>query len=151
MPSSVRALLGPGDRSLCYALDAAGSPVVAARDALILPGGTRLPWQRIELVQWDDPTLTITDEAGLVRSVELDAPGALPDVAYERVTASIVVSRHVPLAGELGVRIVARRAPDSGTDELDWRLHYDAGLDPGDPGVQADAERAFARVRAAYL
>lgn len=148
-PPAVRALLGDGERALCYAWDATGTPVVATLGALLLPDGTRLPWHRIELVEWDDPTLTVSDEAGRMRTIGLDAPGRLPDVAYERVTATIVVSRHVPLAGELGVRIVARRATDA--DELDWRMRYDDGLDPTDPGVQADAERAFTRVRNAYL
>jgi len=66
-------------------------------------------------------------------------------VVNERVKASVVVQHHVPLRGDKGVRIVARRVP-GGTD-VTWRVTFDPGLDPQDPALRADAEAALAEVR----
>ena len=57
----------------------------------------------------------------------------------ERVTASVLLVRHVPITGKRGVRVVARRAP-SGRSEVHWVYEYDAGIDPDDPVVQAAAD-----------
>ena len=74
----------------------------------------------------------------------LDEPGSLPTVVYERVTSSVVVSERVALRGELGARIVARRAGDG----LRWTVTFDAGLDPRDPVLRAEADEALAELRA---
>jgi hypothetical protein len=65
----------------------------------------------------------------------------------ERVTASVLLTRHVPIAGRRGVRVVARRAP-SGRSDVRWIYEYDEGVDPDDPFVRAAAETALAAARA---
>ena len=39
------------------------------------------------------------------------SPGCCSQLVRERVTASVVLQRHVPVAGRRGVRVIARRAP----------------------------------------
>ncbi len=51
----------------------------------------------------------------------------------ERVTASVVLQRHVPLTGRRGLRVIARRAP-RGDRPLAWFYEYDEGVDPDGPG-----------------
>ena len=65
----------------------------------------------------------------------------------ERVTASVLLVRHVPITGKRGVRVVGRRAP-SGRSEVHWVYEYDVGIDPTDPVVQAAASAALASARA---
>ena len=64
----------------------------------------------------------------------------------ERVTASVVISRHVPITGRSGVRVVARRAP-SGKSAVHWVYEYDAGIEPDDPFVQTAAAAALDAAR----
>ena len=64
----------------------------------------------------------------------------------ERVTASVLLVRHVPITGKRGVRVVGRRAP-SGPAPVHWVYEYDAGIDPEDPVVRAAAESALAAAR----
>lgn len=125
--------------------DAAPRHVVATDRALYLPGGVRLLWQRIDRAGWDDSGLWVVTTDGAEHRVGVPAPGALPEVVHERVTASIVASRHVRLGNRGGVRLVARRAP--GGDSLEWELLFDRGLDPDDPGLRALAEQALEEVR----
>jgi hypothetical protein len=62
------------------------------------------------------------------------------EMIRERVTASVLLQRRVPVSGRLGVDVVARRPPHrDGT--ITWVYTYDAGLDPDDPAVQ-EAARA---------
>ncbi len=124
---------------------AASRHVVATDRALYLPGGVRLLWQRIDHAWWDDADLRVVTTEGAEHRVGVPAPGALPEVVRERVTASIVASRHVRLGNRGGVRLVARRAP--GGDSLEWELLFDRGLDPDDPGLRALAEQALEEVR----
>ena len=65
----------------------------------------------------------------------------------ERVTASVLVSRHVPVTERRGVRIVARRAP-AGRSEVQWLYEFDEGIDPDDAFVRAAAETALAAAKA---
>lgn len=65
----------------------------------------------------------------------------------ERVTASVIVSQHVPLDGPRGVRVVARRPPGT-AEELTWSMLFDEGVDPSDPAVLDAAEEALSAVRA---
>ena len=64
----------------------------------------------------------------------------------ERVTASVVLQRHVPLAGRRGLRVIARRAP-RGNQPVAWFYEYDEGVDPADPAVRAAAEAALRDAR----
>ncbi|MBI2243001.1 MAG: hypothetical protein HYU55_03290, partial [Nocardioides sp.] len=61
----------------------------------------------------------------------------------ERVTASIVLQRHVPVDERRGLRVIARRAP-SGNRPVQWVYEYDEGVDPDDPEVRRLAREALA-------
>jgi hypothetical protein len=137
--------IDPDDRVLTHARTAQGGYAVATDRALYLPGGTRLPWYTIDRGVWDEDGLRILTTKGETHSVSLPSPGRLPEAVRERVTNSIVASRHVPLTDLGGVRLVARRVP--GKDQPVWELLFDAGLDPSDPGLRALAEQALEEVR----
>ena len=53
------------------------------------------------------------------------------------------MSERVELRGELGARIVARRAGEG----LRWTVTFDPGLDPSDPALRAEADAALAELR----
>jgi len=138
-----------GERVLAWAESAEGQVLAGTRDALYLPG-VRLAWEDVERADWDQ-------ESGRLRVVEVGAwgerrsqhtflisePRRLLELLRERVTASIVLVRHVPVIGRRGVRVIARRA-SSGDRELRWVYEYDAGIDPDDPTVRLAAESALA-------
>jgi hypothetical protein len=149
--------LAAGERLLAWAPLADGGFVGGTRDALYLPA-TRLPWEQVQVADWDrDETRLRVREVGtwgeprpehvllLHESAAKDADRLL-QLLRERVTASVLVSRHVPVTGRRGVRIVARRAP-SGRSDVQWFYEYDEGIDPDDPFVRAAAETALAAAR----
>jgi len=78
--------------------------------------------------------------------LDVEEPGRLLELVRERVTASVVLQRHVPLEGRRGVRVIARRAP-RGDRPVEWLYEYDEGIDPDDPAVRFEAERALAAAR----
>ena len=63
-------------------------------------------------------------------------------------TATILLSQLLPVSGKQGVRIVARRQP--GSDEVQWQIVPDAGVDLADPAVRARVDAAI-RVMATEL
>lgn len=133
---------------------------VGTRAALYVPGGQdhgepyrRVPWASIDRADWNDADqeLRITELAGfgqpMPRSVgRLRGADRLLQLVRERVTASVVAVRAVPLRGRLGVRVVARRDPDR-SGELTWSAVLDSGLDATDPAVIDAAQEALERVR----
>ena len=132
-----------GDKPLAWAA-VAGDWVVASRDRLFLPLQAPVTWDQVIRAAWDAPVLELQLAEGPYRLV-IENPGLIPDVVNERVKASVVVQHHVPLRGDKGVRIVARRKP--GGAEVTWRVTFDAGLDPADPELRADADAALAELR----
>jgi len=144
-----------GERVLAWAVGPDGRAIGGTRDALYLPDREppRLPWEEIAKAEWD------SDER-VLRVVEVGTYGALqpehrillvdPDrlltLVRERVTASIVVQRHVPVRGRLGVRVLGRRPP-AGSGGIAWFVEYDVGLDPADPSVEAVVDAALASAR----
>lgn len=134
-----------GERVLTHARSADSGHVVATDHALYLPGGVRLPWHTIERGTWSEEGLHVRTTDGATHEVAVPEPGRLPETVRERVTASIVVTRHVKLPGRGGVRLVARRVP--GKNEPVWDLMFDEGLDPSDPGLRALAEQSLEEVR----
>ena len=144
--------LGPGERLLAWTESASGDLVGGTRDALYVPAG-RVPWEQVEAADWDKETSVLrVSEVGTwgERRPEhvftLEQPGRLLELVRERVTASVVLQRHVPLAGRRGVRVIARRAP-RGDQPMRWVFEYDEGVDPLDPAVQRAAEDALAAAR----
>ena len=144
--------LGPGEKLLAWTESTAGDVVGGTRDALYVPAG-RVPWEQVEAADWDKETSVLrVSEVGTwgERRPEhvftLEQPGRLLELVRERVTASVVLQRHVPLAGRRGVRVIARRAP-RGDQPMRWVFEYDEGVDPQDPDVQRAAQDALAEAR----
>jgi hypothetical protein len=147
-----------GERLLAWAPVAGGGWVAGTRDALYLPD-ERLPWEKVQAAEWDTEHARLrVSEVGtwgaqrprhaLVLDEEAEAEtGRLLQLVRERVTASVLLSRHVPIDGRRGVRVIARRAP-SGRSDVQWAYEYDVGIDPDDPFVQTAAEDALAAAKA---
>ena len=144
--------VGPGERLLAWAETGDGAVVLAGtRDAVYLDG-TRVPWEQVEAADWDsDAGMFRLSEVGTwgeqrrEHTFSLGEPGRFLVLVRERVTASVVLQRHVPVRGAAGVRVIARRAPRGGP--IAWFLDYDQGLDPSDPEVRALTEAALASAR----
>jgi hypothetical protein len=147
-----------GERVLAWAESTSGQVAAGTRDALYVtvPGSdaqTRVPWEQVEAADWDRDTsqLRVTEvgswgEARIEHILTIEEPGKLLELVRERVTASVVLQRHVPISGRRGVRVIARRAP-RGDRPLAWFYEYDEGVDPDDPGVRVAAEAALAAAR----
>lgn len=146
--------VGAGERVLAHASTEAGAAVAGTREALYVPVGAagewaRLPWEAVESADWDADERTLrvlgVGTFGEVRprhEVVLERPERLLQLVRERVTASIVLQRHVPVRGKRGLRMVGRRAPAGGP--VQWFHEYDPGVDPADPEVRAAAAEALA-------
>ena len=147
----------PGEKVLAWAESSSGAVVAGTRDALYVasPGSaeTRLPWEQVEAADWnrDSSRLRISEvgqwgEQRIEHALTIEEPGFLLELIRERVTASVVLQRHVPLTGRRGLRVIARRAP-RGDRPMAWFYEYDEGIDPDDPFVRAAAEAALAAAR----
>jgi hypothetical protein len=147
--------LGHGEVELARAVSDAGL-VVGTRDALYVPtsvGHLRVPWEDVETADWDpEGDVLRVREVGTWGErrpeylLAVDDPGRLLELVRERVTASVLLQRHVAVEGTRGVRVIARRAP-SGERAVTWLFEYDEGLDPADPLVAHAAETALAAAR----
>jgi hypothetical protein len=149
--------VAPGERLLAWTALGDDEWLAGTRDALYLPVG-RVPWEQIEAADWDrDEGRLRVSEVGTWGEQRPVHTFAIPDssardahrllqLLRERVTASVLISRHVPVSGRRGVRVVARRAP-SGRSPVTWVYEYDAGIDPADPFVRAAAETALAAAK----
>lgn len=142
-----------GERVLALARTSDGAEVVGTRDALFLPGGVRIPWEQVQAADWDNDAATLSvAEVGTwgderpVHTVAVEEAGLLLELVRERVTASVILQRHAPVRGALGLFVIARRAP-RGDQPLQWSFEYDKGLDPDAPEVKAAAIAALERAR----
>ena len=147
-----------GERLLAWAESSSGQVAAGTRDAFYVAqpdseAGTRVPWEQVEAADWDRDTsrLRVTEvgswgETRVEHVLTIEEPGKLLELVRERVTASVVLQRHVTISGRRGLRVIARRAP-RGDRPLTWFYEYDEGVDPGDPGVRAAAEAALAAAR----
>lgn len=137
-----------GTRDALYVVRSLGS------DRFALEETVRIPWEEVQAADWDQ-------DSGALRVKEvgswgeqrpehvftLEEPGRLLELVRERVTASVVLQRHVPIDGRRGVRVIARRAP-RGDRPITWLYEYDEGIDPADPAVRTAAEEALATAQA---
>ena len=147
--------LAPGESELARATSGSGL-VVGTREALYVPtivGHVRVPWEQVEAADWDqDGDVLRVREVGTWgerRSeyhVAIAEPGRLLELVRERVTATVLLQRHVAIEGSRGVRVIARRAP-SGSREVTWLFEYDEGIDPDDPVVAHAADAALETAR----
>ena len=146
-----------GERVLAEATGQDGTVLAGTRDAFYAqpPGGevSRVPWEQVEAAHWDADTdrfrLSEVGAWGQERREHvavLAEPGRLLELVHERVTASVVLQRHVPVEGRRGLRVIARRAP-RGHRPVEWVYEYDEGVDPDDPSVAAAAREALEAAR----
>lgn len=133
-----------GERVLAHAASASGILVATTR-ALHLPGGHAAPWEYIDRARWDDDGLVFVEEGSGEHRFAIAEPGALAEAVYERVTATILASQRVAIAGDSGARLVARRPP--GGDTVTWQVHLDDGVDPADDAVRARVGAALDRLQ----
>ena len=114
-------------------------------------GWRHVGWHRIEHGGWnaENRTLSWSEYGGRRGRVSLSAPGRLPELFRERVAASIAVERFVPVAGERGVTVTARREL-GGEGELSWHSTLTRGLTWSSVGVTETAEQAMAALRSEY-
>ena len=151
-----RADLPRGEKVLASARASDGSWLLGTRRSLVLVLPTevaRFAWEEIEDANWhqDDSRLAVTGvgEYGRPRpsyTFEMGDPALLLQLVRERVTASIVLQRRVPVRGGLGVSVIGRRSPVGGP--VHWMHAYDVGLDPEDPEVVAVADLALLQAQA---
>ncbi len=148
--------VAPGERVLAWAVGETVA-VVGTREALYLQGRSpgaggpqRIPWERVESAGWDAERslLRVREVAAWGEEqpehrVQLDTPVRLLQLVRERVSATVVVERHVPVEGRRGLRVIARRAP-TGPRPVTWWFEYDEGIDPEDPAVREAADAALA-------
>jgi hypothetical protein len=154
LPEDVRTALRleRGEHVLAHATDTAGRSVVATDLGLHLQtptgGFRRLGWEAIDQVSWDQDAATLhvrEADGGAAQAIPMREPGMLPETVRERVNSTIVISEHVRLAGNRGVRLVARRSPRGGA--VRWEMLFDRGIDPEDPSTRALAESALDHLR----
>jgi hypothetical protein len=135
-----------------------GHWVAGTRAAVYLPDDAselrRVGWEHIERAAWnsEESILHVYETTAFgtpLRATDLavDDPGRFGQLLRERVDASIVIQRHVPLTGKKGVRIVGRRNPADTTADISWNFVLDKGLEPTQPGLLDRAEAALAGVR----
>ena len=162
-----RAALPRGARVLASARAEDGTWLLGTRDALVVvppeaidrvvepfdkvrnrPVET-IPWERVATADWnkDEDRLRVIEvaEYGVVPPAHVLAvpePGLLLQLVRERVTASIVLQRRVPVGGRRGVTVIARRPPQ-GSGETIWAVELDPGLAPEDPAVREAAARGL--------
>ena len=155
-----RADLPRGERVLAHTVAKDGTWLLGTRVRLVLVEGSdssgeaviKIPWETVEDAAWDqeDARLRVTEigqygEPRPTHSFEVQDPALLLQLIRERVTASIVLQRRVPVRGKLGLTVIARRSPVGGP--VAWMHAYDAGVDPADPEVVAVADQALEQAR----
>jgi len=149
--------LGERERPLACATDGAQIWYVGTALALHIcdaSGCRRIAWEAVEHADWDRDTeqlevveLAEFGERKPTHRAALQSPERLLQLIRERITASVVVSRFVPVQGKLGITVVARRRPHS-DDPLAWSVVVDRRLDETSPPVVAAAELGLAEARA---
>jgi hypothetical protein len=114
----------------------------------------RVSWEKVERAGWDSEksVLTVWETTSFgtpLRATDLpvDDPGKFGQLLRERIDASVLIQRHVPLVGKSGVRIVGRRNPADPDARVSWNFVLDKGLSPDQPDVVDKAEAALAAVR----
>jgi hypothetical protein len=119
-------------------------------------GWRHVGWHEIERGRWNAELrkLTWVLHAAPGRlsphgSLELVEPGRLPELFRERISATIAIERFVPLVGDRGVTITARRDL-GGTGTVDWHGSLTRGLSWESDGVRAAVDQAMEELKREY-
>lgn len=114
-------------------------------------GWTHVGWHEIERGGWNVETQTLSwvRHDGDRGSVALAEPGRLPELFRERVEASIMIKKYVPLVGDRGVTVTARRNL-AGRGEITWHSTLTKGLSWQIDGVREAVDVVMAEVRTEY-
>jgi len=153
--TSLQSEPGRPARILAWAVGPAGDQFCVGSPAALSWGGPsgwrHVGWHLIERGGWNAELhqLSWVQLDGRRGAVQLDAPGRLPELFRERVEASIVVRQFVPLAGERGVTISARRDLGAGGG-IEWNTSLTRGLSQQSEAVQQAVDEALAATRAEY-
>ena len=152
VPAEVSALVSEHERVLVWsALNPAGWLVATDESLHTTEPSIDARWVQVLGASWDDPVLEVRLLAdGEVVSLQVEPVDArsVPQVVRERIEQSLMVEKHVPLSGSLGVRFLARRDPQN--VDVFWQRLPDPGIDLSDPGLAAAADRAEAELRQVY-
>ena len=160
LPVDRRPALGPEERIVAWARGAGDEVVVLTNHGIWLPGADgRLGWHEIHKATWSGRDLALvasrevaaTDDYTVVADLPATVhalldPDNVPPQVHTRVTKSIAYTRHHPLPGGGGVRVVARRVP--GVNGLRWTVRYDDDTDPAAAEVPAATAELVAYGRA---
>ena len=123
-----RADLPRGEKVLAHTVAKDGTWLLGTRLRLVVVGGgelpeeqraVQIPWETVEDAAWkqDDARLRFTEtgqygEPRPTYSFEVEDPALLLQLVRERVTASVVLQRRVPVRGRLG--LTCDRPPQPG-------------------------------------
>lgn len=176
-PASVAALVPEGERLMAWGtgpvrVDGEPTVVVATDKTFIAPGYLGpISWTDLARAEWSDTLLevvTLRAMQGLEPPVRinLDEPGSVPQVVWERIESRIILQRHIELDGKLGARVIVKRTdhtsrPDIETtteletigvppgieDPVQWLVVFDAGIDAEDPKIRALVDAAVERLK----
>ena len=111
-------------------------------------GWTHTAWHEIERGEWNGETRTLRWRRldGGHGSAVLSEPGRMPELFRERIAATIALERFVPITGERGVIVTARRnLVEDGA--ISWHTTLTRGLTWGTDGVREAADRAVEQLR----
>jgi hypothetical protein len=130
---------------------AVASPSVLSYDD-VAGRWSHLGWHEIERGGWDEETGALTwQHVDQTRgALALTEPGRLPEVFRERVAASIVLERLVPVRNGRGVLISGRRDLADAAAAITWNTSLQRGLTWQMEGVRAAVDEAVAQVRREY-
>lgn len=106
-------------------------------------------WHVIEQGGWNDQNreLRWEESSGRRGTAVMDDPQRVPEVFKERVDASIVVQKHVPIEGTREGGVVSARRDLANRDApLEWRTRRGRGT-PDEPAVEAALAMALAELR----
>lgn len=157
VPSEVRDTLGlaSGERVLASGQSKEGVWFVGTDRRLYIASDdvTRLPWERVERASWDrDSSELLVEEVAdfgeryTSHTARFDDPRRLLELVRERVTASVLLTRNVPITGSRGIKVVARRSPLR-TGDVEFSYVLADGLDPADEAVLEAGRRGVAAIR----
>lgn len=177
-PAQVNELVPKGERLMAWAtgpdrVDGEPTVVVATDKSFIAPGYLGpISWTDLARAEWSDTLLEVVTLKGLqgleppVR-INLDEPGSVPQVVWERIESRIILQRHIELDGKQGARIIAKRSdrtpepqaettnqlesvgsPETDEEPVDWLVVFDAEIDASDPKIRARVDEALEAIKA---